>query len=153
MSQMSEAVASLEGPHTPCTPHTPGLPATPNTPGTGHKSPRSGMASERNNKDFTNDIKTDFNLEDLNFDPAAIIGDNNGDWNVSEIYPTSLTIRPSNFVLCSSTTWILTTSYHFLTAPVSWRRLPPLEQVSLTDSQTESGLARTNFVLFRFRPR
>ena len=81
---MSEAVASLEGPHTPCTPHTPGLPATPNTPGTGHKSPRSGMNSERNNKDFTNDIKTDFNLEDLNFDPAAIIGDNNGDWNVSE---------------------------------------------------------------------
>ena len=88
LSQMSEAVANLdksggEGPHTPCTPHTPGLPATPNTPGTGHKSPRSGMTSERNNKDFTNDIKTDFNLEDLNFDPAAIIGDNNGDWNVS----------------------------------------------------------------------
>ena len=82
---MSEAVASLEGPHTPCTPHTPGLPATPNTPGTGHKSPHSGMTSERNNKDFTNDIKTDFNLEDLNFDPAAIIGDNNGDWNVSEV--------------------------------------------------------------------
>ena len=135
LSQMSEAVASLEGPHTPCTPHTPGLPATPNTPGTGHKSPRSGMTSERNNKDFTNDIKTDFNLEDLNFDPAAIIGDNNGDWNVSEVYPANLTIRPSNFVLCSSTTWILTTSYHFLTAPVSWRRLPPLEQVSLTDSQ------------------
>ena len=40
--------------------------------------------SERTNKDFTNDIKTDFNLEDLNFDPAAIIGDNNGDWNVSQ---------------------------------------------------------------------
>ena len=34
-------------------------------------------------KDFTNDIKTDFNLDDLNFDPAAIIGENNGDWNVS----------------------------------------------------------------------
>ena len=85
---MSEAVANLdksggEGPQTPCTPHTPGLPATPNTPGTGHKSPRSGMNSERSNKDFTNDIKTDFNLEDLNFDPTAIIGDNNGDWNVS----------------------------------------------------------------------
>ena len=41
--------------------------------------------SERTNKDFTNDIKTDFNLEDLNFDPAAIIGDNNGDWNVSRM--------------------------------------------------------------------
>ena len=41
--------------------------------------------SERTNKDFTNDIKTDFNLEDLNFDPAAIIGDNNGDWNVSHV--------------------------------------------------------------------
>ena len=66
LSQMSEAVASLDRPgadlapggkHSdndndnddddntitgPCTPHTPGLPATPNTPGTGHKSPRSG---------------------------------------------------------------------------------------------------------------
>ena len=98
LSQMSEAVASLEGPHTPCTPHTPGLPATPNTPGTGHKSPRSGMNSERNNKDFTNDIKTDFNLEDLNFDPAAIIGDNNADWNVSDVNPASR--APSN-LLCS----------------------------------------------------
>ena len=46
LSQMSDAVNSLEahhGPHTPCTPHTPGLPATPHTPGTGHKSPRSGI--------------------------------------------------------------------------------------------------------------
>ena len=41
------------------------------------------FCSERTNKDFTNDIKTDFNLEDLNFDPAAIMGDNNGDWSVS----------------------------------------------------------------------
>ena len=65
LSQMSEAVASLDRPGSdlapggndhdddsddsddnddmsgPCTPHTPGLPATPNTPGTGHKSPRS----------------------------------------------------------------------------------------------------------------
>lgn len=42
-------------------------------------------------KDFTNDIKTDFNIDDLNFDPAAIIGENNGDWNVSHpLYDTSL---------------------------------------------------------------
>ena len=135
---MSEAVASLEGPHTPCTPHTPGLPATPNTPGTGHKSPRSGMNSERNNKDFTNDIKTDFNLEDLNFDPAAIIGDNNADWNVSEL--TQHTQQPSNLVLFSSTTWILTTSYHFSTAPESWRLLLPPEQVGLnSDRGSQAG--------------
>ena len=137
---MSEAVASLEGPHTPCTPHTPGLPATPNTPGTGHKSPRSGMNSERNNKDFTNDIKTDFNLEDLNFDPAAIIGDNNGDWNVSEPMPGYIIYHFSNFILCSSTTWILTTSYHFSTAPESWRLLLPPEQVGLnSDRGSQAG--------------
>ena len=35
------------------------------------------------NKDFTNDIKSDFSLDDLNFDPAAIIGEGNGDWSVS----------------------------------------------------------------------
>ena len=103
---MSEAVANIDrGPDCghggPGTPHTPGMPATPNTPGTGHKSPRShghhGLVTQysetkssfyyfifrdKPNKDFTNEIKTDFNLEDLNFDPAAIIGDNNGDWNV-----------------------------------------------------------------------
>ena len=103
LSQMSEAVANIDKSENhggPCTPHTPGMPATPNTPGTGHKSPRSGTNrylftniiltvhkmpsySDRCNKDFANDIKTDFNLEDLNFDPTAIIGDNNGDWNVS----------------------------------------------------------------------
>ena len=108
LTQMTEAVANIDKcdtvPGGPCTPNTPGMPATPNTPGTGHKSPRSVTGginrlvlnfpqkvviyeyiifSERTNKDFTNDIKTDFNLEDLNFDPAAIIGDNNGDWNVS----------------------------------------------------------------------
>ena len=91
---MSEAVNNIDkgdgssaggttamGPHTPCTPHTPGMPATPHTPGTGHKSPRSGGGI--NNKDFTNDIKTDFSLDDLNFDPTAIIGEGNGDWSVS----------------------------------------------------------------------
>ena len=113
LTQMTEAVANIDKcdtvPGGPCTPNTPGMPATPNTPGTGHKSPRSVTGgfnrcvvdifsllwlnvvfhfiifSERTNKDFTNDIKTDFNLEDLNFDPAAIIGDNNGDWNVSRM--------------------------------------------------------------------
>jgi len=93
LSQMSEAVASLDradlAPGGPCTPHTPGLPATPNTPGTGHKSPRStGHSSDR--KDFANDIKTDFNLDDLNFDPAAIIGENNGDWNLHNMDPNDL---------------------------------------------------------------
>jgi len=88
LSQMSEAVNNLDklgdggamGPHTPCTPHTPGLPATPLTPGTGHKSPRSGLNSAEKNKDFTDNIKSDFSLEDLNFDPAAIIGEGTGDW-------------------------------------------------------------------------
>ena len=58
------------------------------------------FCSERTNKDFTNDIKTDFNLEDLNFDPAAIMGDNNGDWSVSsstlytlQLYTTCSRIR------------------------------------------------------------
>jgi len=88
LSQMSEAVNNLDklgdgggmGPHTPCTPHTPGLPATPLTPGTGHKSPRSGINSAEKNKDFTDNIKSDFSLEDLNFDPAAIIGEGTADW-------------------------------------------------------------------------
>ena len=41
------------------------------------------LFSAEKNKDFTNDIKSDFNLDDLNFDPAAIIGEGNGDWSVS----------------------------------------------------------------------
>ena len=41
--------------------------------------------SAEKNKDFTNEIKSDFNLEDLNFDPAAIIGEGAGDWSVSTI--------------------------------------------------------------------
>ena len=40
--------------------------------------------SAEKNKDFTDNIKSDFNLEDLNFDPAAIIGEGTGDWGVSE---------------------------------------------------------------------
>ena len=56
------------------------------------------FCSERTNKDFTNDIKTDFNLEDLNFDPAAIMGDNNGDWSVStETFYTLHNIHTSMF--------------------------------------------------------
>ena len=40
-------------------------------------------SAEKGNKDFTNDIKSDFSLDDLNFDPAAIIGEGSGDWSVS----------------------------------------------------------------------
>ena len=29
------------------------------------------------------DIRTDFSLDDLNFDPAQLIGEGGGDWNVS----------------------------------------------------------------------
>ncbi len=39
--------------------------------------------SAEKNRDFTSDIRSDFSLDDLNFDPAALIGDNNGDWSVS----------------------------------------------------------------------
>ena len=39
--------------------------------------------SAEKNKDFTDNIKSDFSLEDLNFDPAAIIGEGTGDWGVS----------------------------------------------------------------------
>lgn len=94
LSQMSEAVNNIDkgeggvgpGPHTPCTPHTPGMPATPHTPGTGHKSPRSGIS----NKDFTSDIKQDFSLDDLNFDPATIIGEGNGEWSLNNMDPNDL---------------------------------------------------------------
>merc|ERR1712106_149945 len=98
LSQMSEAVNNIDkgegghGPHTPCTPHTPGMPATPHTPGTGHKSPRSGSGinSAEKNKDFTNDIKSDFSLDDLNDDTAAIIGEGNGDWSLNNMDPNDL---------------------------------------------------------------
>ena len=39
--------------------------------------------SAERNKDFTSDIRSDFSLDDLNFDPAALIGENSGDWSVS----------------------------------------------------------------------
>jgi hypothetical protein len=39
--------------------------------------------SAEKNKDFTSDIRSDFSLDDLNFDPAALIGENSGDWSVS----------------------------------------------------------------------
>ncbi len=41
------------------------------------------FVSAEKNRDFTSDIRSDFSLDDLNFDPAALIGDNNGDWSVS----------------------------------------------------------------------
>ena len=45
------------------------------------------LFSAEKNKDFTDNIKSDFSLEDLNFDPAAIIGEGTGDWGVSYHFP------------------------------------------------------------------
>ena len=55
--------------------------------------------SAEKNKDFTDNIKSDFSLEDLNFDPAAIIGEGTGDWGVSHLlFPIQCLLFSTIFV-------------------------------------------------------
>ena len=56
------------------------------------------FSAEKPQKDLS-DIRTDFSLDDLNFDPAALIGEGNGDWNVSLFYADSWTYgRTATFI-------------------------------------------------------
>ena len=79
---------------------------------------------DKPNKDFTNEIKTDFNLEDLNFDPTAIIGDNNGDWNVSWKCCKKYFLK---FISFSWIIWIRMISWPSWMDLESWPHLPHLE--------------------------